>query len=123
MAGLYCLQQRVCTGYLLGGWTVCGGIGAGLAQIPGSDNAIVVPIQIAMIISLGAVFGVKLTESAATSASGSATATLVGRGLSQALVGWIPVIGNAINAVTAAGVTEAIGWAVVASFDRDRRKA
>lgn len=75
-----------------------------------------------MIISLGAVFGVKLTESAAASAAGTATATLVGRGLSQALIGWVPVVGNVINAATAAGVTEAIGWAVAANFDRDRKR-
>lgn len=97
-------------------------MGAGLAQLPGTDNAVIVPIQITMIISLGAVFGVKLTESAATSAAGTATATLVGRGLSQALIGWVPIVGNVINAATAAGVTEAIGWAVAANFDRDRKK-
>lgn len=31
-------------------------VGAGFAQMPGSDNAVIVPIQITMTISLGAVF-------------------------------------------------------------------
>ena len=69
--------------------TACG-VGAGIAQLPDSDNAVIVPIQIGMVISIGAVFGVKLNESAAASTLATSTATLVGRGLSQALVGWIP---------------------------------
>lgn len=95
--------------------------GAGLAQIPVSDSVIIVPIQLTMVISLGAIFGVKLTESAAASTLATATATLVGRGISQFLIGWIPVVGNVVNAVTAAGVTEIIGWAVAASFDKSNK--
>ena len=34
----------------------------------------------------------------------------------QFLVRWIPVIGNAINASTAAGVTETIGWTIAKNF-------
>lgn len=96
-----------------------GGLGA---QIPMSDSAVIVPIQITMIISLGAVFGIELTKSAAASTLATATASMVGRGISQWLVGWIPGIGNIINASTAAGVTEAIGWAVTAGFDKNSRK-
>ncbi len=42
-----------------------GAIGAGLAQIPCSDNAVIAPIQIAMTIALGRVFGLELSDSAA----------------------------------------------------------
>lgn len=94
------------------------GVGAGLAQLPGSDNAVIVPLQIAMIVSLGAVLGMKITESVAASTLVTATATLIGRGISQYLVGWLPIMGNILNAATAAGITEAIGLAVAASFDR-----
>ena len=41
----------------------------------------------------------------------------VGRTVSQILIGWIPGIGNAINATTAAGLTEAIGWKIANEFD------
>jgi uncharacterized protein (DUF697 family) len=41
----------------------CTAIGAVLAQIPGSDNEGVVPIQVTMGISLGVVSGIKLDES------------------------------------------------------------
>jgi len=95
---------------------ISGGVGAGMAQVPGSDNLVIGPLQIGMVISLGAVFGIELSESSARAALANATATTVGRGISQALVGWLPSIGNVINAATAFGVTESIGWAVASDF-------
>lgn len=97
---------------------LAGGVGAGLAQIPTSDNAILIPLQVGMIISLGAVFSMELTESAARATLATTTATLVGRGLSQVLCGWIPIVGNVINACTATGITETIGWAIANSFSK-----
>jgi uncharacterized protein (DUF697 family) len=44
------------------------------------------------------------------------SAAALGRGLTQCLLGWLPGLGNAINAVTAAVLTEAIGWAADAYF-------
>lgn len=96
--------------------------GAGLAQIPSSDSIAIVPIQVAMIISLGSAFGMELTKSAARATLASATATLIGRGISQLLLGWIPIFGNVLNATTAAGVTETIGWAVARDFDNQSSK-
>lgn len=95
-------------------------VGAGLAQLPGSDNAIIVPIQITMIISLGSVFGKRLSKSAAAASLATATATVAGRAISQFFLGWIPVLGNAINATTAAGITETIGWAIASDFDKNK---
>ena len=97
-------------------------VGAGLAQVPGTDNAVIVPIQITMTISLGTVFGIGLTESSAKSALATATATTVGRGISQFLVGWIPGLGNIFNASTAAAITETIGWALVKDFNKKSLK-
>ena len=57
----------------------CAGVGAGLAQLPGSDNAVITPIQLTMTISLGRVFGKSLTESTALAAIGSVAASTVGR--------------------------------------------
>jgi len=85
--------------------------GAGLAQIPGSDNAIIMPIQIAMIMSIAEVHGQRLSATAAASTLAAASAGIVGRTVSQALIGWIPVFGNVINATTAFAITESIGWA------------
>lgn len=110
-------QKQKCHAIIHTASTAAAGVGAGLAQIPFSDNAVLVPIQVTMVISLGKVFGLSISESAAMSALTTAATSVVGRGLSQILVGWIPVIGNAINASTAAGVTEAAGWVIAKEFD------
>jgi uncharacterized protein (DUF697 family) len=93
------------------------GAGAGLAQIPGSDNAVIIPLQIGMILSLGTIFGIELSETTAKSTLATTAASTIGRGISQFLVGWMPVIGNVINATTAAGITETIGWTIAKDFD------
>ena len=93
-----------------------GAVGAGLAQFPGSDNAIITPIQLVMTISLGRVFGLELTDCAARAALASVAAATVGRTASQLLIGWIPIAGNIINAGTAASITEAIGWLLAEDF-------
>lgn len=105
-----------CNGIIHGASAACGGVGAGLAQIPASDNAVIVPIQIGMIIGLGSVFDLNITEAGAKSIIASAGASVAGRTVSQFLVGWIPGLGNVINTATAAGLTEAIGWIAVKNF-------
>lgn len=100
----------------------CGGVGTGLAQIPLSDTAIITPIQIGMIVSLAAVFGLKITREFANSLLTGFAASIGGRAISQVLVGWIPGIGNAINTATAAGITEAIGWSVVKGFYKEEQE-
>lgn len=91
-------------------------VGGGLAQIPCSDNAIITPIQLAMTISLGRVFGLDLGDSSAKAALASVAGATVGRAASQVLLGWIPIAGNLINAGTAASVTETIGWMLAEDF-------
>lgn len=110
-------QKKECHAIIHGASVLAGGVGAGLAQIPGSDSAIITPIQLTMTISLGKVFGKTISEASAKSAIGTVSATLVGRTASQVLVGWIPGIGNAINATIAAGITEALGWMIAKEFD------
>ncbi|MDE6593369.1 MAG: hypothetical protein K2K57_09965 [Oscillospiraceae bacterium] len=110
-------QKKKCHAIIHAASVSAAGVGAGLAQIPFSDNAVIVPIQVAMIISLGKVFDLSISESAAMSALTTAAASTVGRGMSQILIGWIPGVGNVINASTAAGVTEAAGWIIANEFD------
>lgn len=112
-------QKKKCETIIHGASVAAAGAAAGLAQIPGADNAAIIPIQVAMIISLGQVFGRELTKNAATALLGTAAASTVGRATSQFLVGWIPGLGNAINAGTAASVTEALGWTIASRFDDD----
>ena len=92
--------------------------GGGLAQVPCSDAAIITPIQVTMTIALGKVFHITLSETAALAAIGTGGASMIGRAISQVLVGWIPVIGNGVNAGTAAAITEALGWLLVEEFSK-----
>lgn len=111
-------QMILCNGIIHTASTAAAAVGAGLAQVPGSDNAIITPIQLGMAISLGQVFGIDLTECSAKAAVSSTAAATVGRSISQALVGWIPGLGNAINAGTAAALTEAVGWSMAKHFEK-----
>ena len=69
-----------------------------------------------MTVALGKVFGIPMGAGAAEAAVATAGATYTGRLVSQAAVGWIPGYGNAINATTAAGITEAVGWILAKEF-------
>jgi uncharacterized protein (DUF697 family) len=95
-----------------------GGVGAGLAQLPMADAIPITAIQVSMISAIALIHGRSISEATATSLLGTFAATIGGRTISQWLVGWIPVIGNAINATTAAGLTEAVGWAANAYFEK-----
>lgn len=94
-----------------------GGVGAGLAQAPGADTALLVPIQTAMILSLADEFGASITKAVAADLVLTFGASMAGRAFSQWALGWVPGLGNAVNAATAATLTEAIGWAAVDWFE------
>jgi uncharacterized protein (DUF697 family) len=115
-------QRDECHLIIHGAATSSAGIAAAMAQAPGTDNIPIVAIEIGMVIALGRVFGVSLTESAAKGIIAGYAGTLVGRGIFQFLIGWTPVLGNAVNAATAASVVEALGWAVVADFGNDSNR-
>lgn len=90
-----------------------------MAQLPGADAPVLMTIQTAMILAIANEHGATLTKTGAAKLLLVFSAKLVGRGISQFLIGWIPVLGNAINATTAAGITEAIGWAADAYFCKE----
>lgn len=96
------------------------GVGAGLAQVPGSDAPVLVGIQTTMIVAIAREHRVELDKTAAADLVLTFTATMAGRTISQLLVGWLPGIGNAINASTAAALTEAVGWAADAYFAEEK---
>ena len=111
-------QRGQCHGIIHAASASAGAIGAGLAQVPCSDNAIITPIQLAMTVALGRVFGIELTDCAARAALASVAAATVGRTASQLLIGWIPGVGNIVIACTAATITETIGWLLAEDFAR-----
>ena len=105
-------------GIIHGAAASAAGVGAGLAQLPMADHIPISAIQISMISAIALVHGRTVSEAGATSLLGTFTATMGGRAVSQFLVGWIPGVGNVINASTAAAITEAIGWAADAYFEK-----
>jgi uncharacterized protein (DUF697 family) len=90
--------------------TAAATVGAGLAQVPGSDAPVIAGIQTTMILAVAHENGASITRTAAAELLLTFTSTHLGRGLSQWLVGWIPGWGNAVNATTAVALTETIGW-------------
>lgn len=109
-------QKESCHVIIHAASTAAAGVGAGLAQLPLSDSVVLLPIQVSMVVALGKVFDIDLTESAAKGVIFTGIAATIGRAVSQVLIGWIPGLGNAVNAATAAAITEALGWAVAERF-------
>jgi len=88
----------------------------GIIPIGPADTLMITPTQIAMIISLGAVFNIRVTESVAKSILSGLALSIAGRFVASTLLNFIPIVGWIIKGGTAAGLTEAIGWAAVAHF-------
>lgn len=116
MKNMNTTQKALCHTIIHTASAATGAVGFGLAQLPLTDNAVIVPIQVTMTIALGQVFGLEFTKRAATATAASATGTLLGRAASQIGAGWIPVAGNILNAGTAASLTEALGWMLAEDF-------
>ncbi len=94
-----------------------GAVGAGMAQVPGSDLPVIAGLQTTMIMAIGHEHDVSLTRGTAADLLLTFTSAAVGRTVSQALIGWVPGLGNVVNAATAAALTEAVGWAADAYFE------
>lgn len=109
-------QKKKCAAIIHSAATAAGAAGAGVAQIPLADSALITPIQVTMIIALGKVFDQEIIESTARAIISGAAASFAGRAASQLLLGWIPGVGNLINTGTAASITEMIGWSAANKF-------
>lgn len=95
---------------------------AGAIPIPMSDAVPITAAQIAMIVALGKVFGVEISQSVAKSIAGVGITQQAGRAVASNLLKMIPgagtVIGGVIGASTAAALTEALGWIIADDFFR-----
>lgn len=96
----------------------------GATPIPFADAVVLVPIQISMLASITAVFGVPLSSGflATLVASGATSvgATITGRSIVSGLLKLVPgagmAAGAAISAVTASAVTTAFGQAYISTL-------
>jgi len=95
---------------------------AGAMPIPMPDAVPITAAQIGMIIALGKVFDITLSEAAAKSIAGVALTQQVGRTLFANILKCIPgagtVAGSVVGATTAATLTEVLGWSVADDFYR-----
>ena len=94
---------------------------AGAIPIPMSDAIPITAAQIGMIIALGKVFSISLSQSAAKSIASVALTQQAGRALVSNLLKCVPGgrwVGSVISAATAASLTEALGWIVADDFYR-----
>jgi uncharacterized protein (DUF697 family) len=88
----------------------------GIIPIGPADTFMITPAQIAMIISLGAVFEMEVTENLAKSILGGLALSVAGRAVASTVLSFIPIVGWIVKGGTAAALTEAIGWTAVAHF-------
>ena len=124
--GMTKAQDEACSDIIHGAALEAAGSAAVTAQMPGVDNIAFVVLVGKMIIQLAGVFDISLSAGnvAATAytvgvsfLSGGFAIALTARTASQWLVGWIPFVGNAINAASMAGLVEYIGWHVAYQFE------
>ena len=89
-----------------------------MAALPVPAACLLVPLQTAMVVSLGKVFDRSITEASAKALVGSSLAKEIGQAGARFVVGKVPVIGQAANAVIAASLTETLGWVAAREFDK-----
>ena len=90
-----------------------------MAQLP-MDAPAIMTIQGLMISSLATSFNAHPNQKMIAEILLPFTAMMAGRQASRWLLAFLPGIGNAASAATAAALTEAIGWAAVEHFRRLR---
>ena len=111
-------QDRRCA-TIIHGASAAAGAAAAAAIVPGSDAVAIAPLQVGMITALADEFDVPVTDAALKSTLYATLGTIVGKGGANLVLRWVPVYGNIIRGVVAAGVTEAMGWAVVQKLRTD----
>ena len=95
---------------------------AGAIPIPMSDAIPITAAQIGMVVKLGKIFDLTISESAAKSIISVGIAQQAGRAVVTNVLKAIPgagtLVGGVIGATTAATLTEALGWIIADDFFR-----
>lgn len=107
-------QKMKCHSIIHSFASTCAAIGA--IPIPGSDIAPLIATQTAMILALGKVFHINLSNSYAESMAKTAIAGNIGKILASELTKLIPGVGSGTNAIVAFSITELIGWDTAEEF-------
>lgn len=95
---------------------------AGALPIPMSDTVPITAAQIAMVVALGKVFNLNLSQSTAKSIATTMIARQAGKTIVANAIKMVPgvgtIVGGVISATTAAAITEAMGWIIADDFYR-----
>ena len=93
---------------------------AGALPIPIADTIPITAAQVTMIVALGKIFDMSISESAAKSIAAITLAQSTGRaafsGILKAIPGAGSVIGGMVGAATASALTETLGWSLANDF-------
>lgn len=95
---------------------VAGGVGF-LSPIPGADAVLISPIQAALVLRLSHVYERRPGADALKAMGYAALGQMFGRGSARLLATLLPGAGSFVRGGVAAGVTEAIGWAIVENLE------
>lgn len=87
------------------------------SPLPGADAVLISPIQAALVLKLSSVYGRRPQADALKAAGYAALGQVLGKGSARVLAALLPGIGQVVRGGVAAGVTEAIGWAVVENLE------
>ena len=95
----------------------------GAIPIAGSDSRIISSLQTVMTTGLAKVFDQDISEGCSTGMGLTPAASGVGRGVAQIASGKGTAVGIVTNAITAAAITEGMGWALVKEYDNKSKMA
>lgn len=98
--------------------TVSAGIGAGLAELPSTDTQVLMSVQATMIMALAERYSIDLNRTAAAELVLTLGASMVGKKATRSIRNRFQRAPRLVNALAAATITQAIGWAAVAWFRR-----
>ncbi|MGZ5008334.1 MAG: hypothetical protein ACXWE9_09820 [Methylobacter sp.] len=88
------------------------------SQIPGMGVATLTKLYLEMLAKIAALFNQKLEPQAARSLVLTGCNRYTGAIFQKSVLGWIPLIGNAVNAKITYDLTKNIGWFFYNHFDR-----
>ena len=114
-------QEKSCKFIIHTAATLAAGSAAAMAQAPGADNAALVAIVGGMVWELAEVFDIKISEAKAEIGAivlKYFAGTIAARIASEWILGWIPFLGNSVNAATMIALVEYIGWTTAENFDQ-----
>lgn len=88
---------------------------AAVAWIPGS-HYVMTGGDLTMVIQVGSIYGVDLDRTEAAAIFTTIAAPLIGSKVAHSLLDFVPVVGWGIKSAVAAGVTKAVGEALISYF-------